>query len=230
MGDGSKFLVKDAPAGSCASGGQVCGNMVREGTEVCDGTDDTACPGQCLASCTCSCGNGVIDPGETCDPGAPASGGPGCSAAECRGNCRDGFDTPCLIDADCPFGGVCFGACHCPFCHSTLSPPNCSVGATGECPYPGQICASTSSPDPCGLPGDVCLSGCLGGPCTCGGTCPNTGELCGPTGVPGVCQCVFFGFSSCGTYPTCGGDCPPGFACAANSGSCGQPLCACFPK
>jgi hypothetical protein len=31
----------------------VCGDNVAEGPETCDGTDDAACPGQCLASCRC---------------------------------------------------------------------------------------------------------------------------------------------------------------------------------
>jgi hypothetical protein len=32
----------------------VCGDNVREGTEECDGTDDTACPGNCVPNCTCA--------------------------------------------------------------------------------------------------------------------------------------------------------------------------------
>ncbi|UCE59025.1 MAG: hypothetical protein JSU63_16470, partial [Phycisphaerales bacterium] len=35
------------------SGGQVCGNNVREGSEECDGTDDDDCPGFCQDDCTC---------------------------------------------------------------------------------------------------------------------------------------------------------------------------------
>ena len=78
MGDGSKFLVKDASAGACPGGGAVCGNNVREGTESCDGTDDTACPGLCQADCTCppppACTGQLVggfcwflgDPGATC--------------------------------------------------------------------------------------------------------------------------------------------------------------------
>jgi hypothetical protein len=30
-----------------------CGNNIREGSEECDGSDDAACPGQCLANCVC---------------------------------------------------------------------------------------------------------------------------------------------------------------------------------
>src|SRR5215468_5653035 len=52
-GDGSKFLVKDASAGTCPGSGAVCGNNIKEGTEQCDGSDATACPGVCQADCTC---------------------------------------------------------------------------------------------------------------------------------------------------------------------------------
>ena len=31
----------------------MCGNNIREGTEQCDGTDDSACPGFCRPDCTC---------------------------------------------------------------------------------------------------------------------------------------------------------------------------------
>ena len=56
----------------------VCGDdAVNQSSETCDGTDDDACPGLCIAAgnaneCTCgtapgTCGNDVVDTGETCD-------------------------------------------------------------------------------------------------------------------------------------------------------------------
>jgi len=49
-GDGDKFLVKDqAGVGTCAVS-QTCGNNVREGTEICDGTD--SCPQGCSSDCS----------------------------------------------------------------------------------------------------------------------------------------------------------------------------------
>jgi len=91
-GDGNKFLVKDAPAGTCPSGGAVCGNNVRQDTEVCDGADATACPGLCQGDCTCPppvCGNGVREGTEACD---------GIDDATCPGTCR----TDCTCAPACP--------------------------------------------------------------------------------------------------------------------------------
>ncbi|NOX60187.1 MAG: hypothetical protein GXP29_15190 [Planctomycetes bacterium] len=41
------------PGGNCGGAIAVCGNDVQEGQETCDGTDDLACPGECLSDCTC---------------------------------------------------------------------------------------------------------------------------------------------------------------------------------
>jgi len=62
----------------------VCGDGVAGPGEVCDGADDSACPGECTAGCLCggSCGNGVTEPpAEECDDSG-TSGGDGC-AADC---------------------------------------------------------------------------------------------------------------------------------------------------
>ena len=49
-----------APVSTGGGGpGAVCGNDIKEGLEECDGTDDTACPGQCQADCTCAACNCV---------------------------------------------------------------------------------------------------------------------------------------------------------------------------
>jgi hypothetical protein len=52
----------DGVGDACSS--QTCGNNLREGTEVCDGADAAACPGQCLPDCTCAC-TAVTDPNAT---------------------------------------------------------------------------------------------------------------------------------------------------------------------
>ncbi len=58
-----------------------CGNNVREGSEQCDGTADSACPGACRADCTC----GIIHVGGAC-----------CTAGNCILDQGNIFDPPCL--------------------------------------------------------------------------------------------------------------------------------------
>ncbi len=87
----------------------ICPDNVREGSEVCDGTDlnNQTCQSQgftgggplsCLANCSgfntiqCTnfvCGNGIIEAGETCDDGGNSSGN-GCSSS-----CRVEFGWSC---------------------------------------------------------------------------------------------------------------------------------------
>lgn len=66
----------------------VCGdNAVNQASEVCDGTDDAACPGMCLGDCTCAppptCGDELVNQaGEVCD-GTDDSACPGACLADC---------------------------------------------------------------------------------------------------------------------------------------------------
>ena len=53
-------LDKDGVGDACDL--QTCGKNGVEGSEACDGTDDSACPGLCQADCTCGCTNLVSDP------------------------------------------------------------------------------------------------------------------------------------------------------------------------
>jgi hypothetical protein len=41
---------------------QTCGNGHRELDEMCDGSDNATCPGQCRTDCTCACANPLADP------------------------------------------------------------------------------------------------------------------------------------------------------------------------
>lgn len=65
------------PECGAASASPVCGDNHQEGSEMCDGTDDAACPGQCRADCTCptlpgQCPTGGT--GEACNPPGGAGG------------------------------------------------------------------------------------------------------------------------------------------------------------
>ncbi len=78
---------------------QVCGNNIREGTEQCDGTDNSLCAGQpCKADCTCQvvttpvCGNGIKEGTEACDGndmGTCTNPSARCTAG-CKCQCSDG--------------------------------------------------------------------------------------------------------------------------------------------
>src|SRR5215468_8208458 len=111
-GDGNKFLVKDATAGTCPGGGAECGNNIREGSEVCDGSDDTACPGMCTPACTCPTGMCPADDATLCSLPSLAStacngccfSAPGCALdcmGGCPGSCADDVRTFCALEC-CP--------------------------------------------------------------------------------------------------------------------------------
>jgi hypothetical protein len=74
-------------AGECTCQQAVCGNQTVEGSEECDGTDDSACPGACNLACECVpvCGNGLDEPGEDCD---------GSDDSFCPGRCEVGCTCP----------------------------------------------------------------------------------------------------------------------------------------
>ncbi|MFW2387110.1 MAG: lysyl oxidase family protein [Polyangiales bacterium] len=102
--------------------GGLCGDDTADGPEECDGTDDAACPGLCLADCNCApppsvCGDDIMEGSEACD-GTDDTACPGLCLADC--NCSvcgddvsegteacDGAD-----DAACP--GLCQSDCTCP--------------------------------------------------------------------------------------------------------------------
>jgi len=86
----------------------VCGNDLAEPGEACDGTDDAACPGACLATCRCptACGDGTCDAGEDA-ASCPADCGCGAAGA-CGGQAPGG----CFCDGGCAaFGDCCSDAC-----------------------------------------------------------------------------------------------------------------------
>lgn len=101
-----------------------CGDNIRNQAEVCDGIDDSECPGACRDDCTCLpiCGDNMVNTTiEDCD-GSDDSACPGLCLADCTcslppicgdnmintaGEACDGVD-----DAVCP--GACRSDCSCP--------------------------------------------------------------------------------------------------------------------
>jgi cysteine-rich repeat protein len=71
-----EVLVDDGVVSIVAEVLPTCGDNVVNGSEQCDGTDDAACPGECVSSCVCAgdCGNGVAEIMEECDDGNNTSG------------------------------------------------------------------------------------------------------------------------------------------------------------
>jgi hypothetical protein len=209
---------------------QVCGNGVREGTETCDGSDATACPGACLTDCTCpaaTCGNNVREGTEECD-GTDATACPGdcqvdctCPTPTCGNNVQEGTEE-CdgTDDSICNFAfgplANCRADCTCePNPCETSAHPTCG----GGCPA-GETCETFISTCAC-IPN---ASSPCGG--TSPGACPDPAQICAncPAQVCGV-SIYFCTSGGCsGSPPTCGGaECLPQESCVAGPipGTCG---------
>jgi hypothetical protein len=170
--------------------GATCGNNVRDGTEQCDGTDDSVCPGICAADCTCS-GTWTCPP----DPNGSCPFGWGCIDDVIYFGCvYDMIYPPCTGDntfptcgGDCPAGWTCqalsvgLGSTG---CGCVRVPCGCRLagGATftfsGSCPA-GEVCVGNYGPpsgciaDCCRWTGEACVqdSDCCTSDCTPSGTC-----------------------------------------------------------
>ncbi|MFQ5495249.1 MAG: DUF1028 domain-containing protein, partial [Phycisphaerae bacterium] len=85
-------LALCTPGPTCG-GSPTCGdNLVNQPGEACDGSDDAACPGQCLTDCTCGgpapvCGDNVVSGGEACDPPGSVGQCGGFGGVRCQADC-----------------------------------------------------------------------------------------------------------------------------------------------
>jgi hypothetical protein len=217
------------PAGMTCGSDCTCSD---QSGNQCEGTCSPACTAGQSCRCACAsgtCGNGVRDPGEQCDPMANPSGcatgmicGEPGTAQQCTcftqsGTCGNGILDPgeaCdpALPNTCDPGEVCLSsgamACTC-----GAPPSNCGNGLIewGEQCDPaanptgcaaGQTCAGRGSPRAC-----TCVSGSPGG-AFCGNGMIDPGEQCDPAASP----------TGCAANQTCSGQC----TCSGASATCGN--------
>jgi MYXO-CTERM domain-containing protein len=180
------------------------------------------------------CGNGVVDPGETCDP--PSTCPTGCDDGDaCTADTLTGSAATC--DALCSNVPIvaCQGGDNC-------CPAGCNSGNDGDCPAncgngvldPGETCDPPSTcPTGCD-DGDACTTDTLGGSATtCDAVCSNSpivacqgGDGCCPPGCnsgnDGDCPAncgngVLDPGETCDPPTTCPTGCDDGDACTADS-------------
>jgi len=166
--------ITDAAAGEVCDDGGLCSVSGHPCTSVdlsgCDDPATETCVPQggdgCSADCRSdeSCGNGVLDPGETCDDG---------NQDDCLGNCA----------ADClSFHPVCGdGTPECSEVCDDGDQDSCTTACSADCRH-----ANVSATPNCGNGiidcGEVCDDGntepCFG---TCAADCSRRAEVCGDT-------------------------------------------------
>ncbi|MCC7536037.1 MAG: PQQ-like beta-propeller repeat protein [Deltaproteobacteria bacterium] len=216
---GESGCVGDMDA-STGDDGSVASDSGSGGDDAGDGaTDGGADGGSTDAGPSGSCGNGVVESGESCDPPAPgACGVPACNAMcrfevappGCGNGCAEGEEEcgePGL--PGCATGFSCLGC--------TCQPPRCGdgVASPGEwCGEPGRVCAA----------GKTCVD-CQCTPAVCGDGSPDLGETCGepPLAACAMGQTCNTGSCTCEVPPAlCGnGDVDPAEVC----GEPGLDLC-----
>jgi hypothetical protein len=173
---------------------EACANWTRIATSECNVqcvrsivtacvAGDGCCPTNCVAKgdpdCAPRCGDGRVDPGETCDRGITAG-----NSGACPASCAD--DDPCTLDL--PSGTVegCSRACaHLPITAcgggDRCCPKGCGTDNDADCSatcgdgkvQAGESCDPASAcPTSCSDDGDPCTSDRLAGaPATCDARC-----------------------------------------------------------
>jgi len=152
--DGDPCTYDHAAGGDCSV---QCAHTPIAYTTSGDGCCPTGATSATDNDCPASCGNGVLDSGELCDPQIPAG-----QTGACAGICDDG--DPCTTDA--PTGGACN-----PTCSSTAVAPD--PGQADSCCPPGLTKVEDADcKPPCGP--DVttdCIDLCKGMQCPDGQYC-----------------------------------------------------------
>ncbi|HEY2747656.1 MAG TPA: hypothetical protein VGL86_23705 [Polyangia bacterium] len=201
-----------------------------------------------------TCGNGVLDPGEACDPGSGST----MACPTSAGDCDD--QNSCTTDS--VTGTGCQATCmHTPVADST----GCMTGtASGVC-IAGACCTGclkngvckpgSSDPTACGAAGNDCfdctqnsaMATCSGGSCSgCDATsCTTEGRTCGTSscgfncgGCPDGCSngnlthyacvnksCQMNGSGNCGLYAACATSSTCATTCAGDNGCVATAWC-----
>jgi len=198
--DDGNACTTDAMSGSAATCDAVCASTA---ITVC-GNGDGCCPSACSNAsdndCSLTCGNGVLDAGETCDPvdTCPTScdDGNACttdsmtgSAANCNAACSNIKVTTCVSDDGC-----------CPTGCDAASDNDCSLTCGNGVVDPGETC------DPAGS----CPTSCDDGNACTNDVLTGNAQLCSA-------ECSYNYFTSCTNDDGC---CPTGCT-EANDNDCG---------
>ncbi len=210
------------PGGSlCRVDCTYCGDSSVNGSEQCDDgnlDDDDGCKNDCTLPPPPSCGNGNVDPGETCElPGDPQAP----NQNECRGDCTYCGDTVADAGEECDDGNAedsdsCRNDC-------TLgTPPTCGNGSLD----PMETCDPPGT-DPAPAGGNLCRTNCT----YCGDAAVQAGEECddGNTDDGDTCanDCTLNQPLSCGDgFVGAGETCdPPGSDPGSPTGNLCRPTC-----
>jgi hypothetical protein len=195
--------------------GDCTATCVASPITVCSSTADGCCPAGCTTAtdpdCSATCGNGTVDPGESCDREIPDL-----SAGSCPQRCDDnnGCTTDSLLS-----GGTCNARCQ-------FTPITAFNGGDGCCPLGGNHNVDTDCPFVCGngvveAPRESCDPAIAEpAPGACPSSCPAAGSCkeYALTGVPGDCtaRCEATAITDCRTGDAC---CPSGCN-HGNDGDC----------
>jgi cysteine-rich repeat protein len=174
-------------------------------------------PATGVRTATFACGNGVVEPGETCDD-ANRSDGDGCSAGCIVETCWTctGFPSICTVAAagsSCPDDGnpctddACTGTGVCAHANNTAPCPDDGNPCTDDACNGAGACAHVNNTAPCG--DAVCETGaCSGGRCVltieaAGTPCDTDADLCSQDVCDGGGSCVAGPALDCGPCSTC---------------------------
>lgn len=176
---------------------------------TCGGASDGCCPAGCSAAqdpdCSPTCGDGVVQPGETCDVAIAAGG-----AGSCPTSCDDG--DPCTQDLLLS-GKTCDALC----VHLAITS---FVAGDGCCPSGGNFTVDADCAPVCGdgvveAPVESCDDGIAG---SCPTSCPTAGSctVVSLRGSPATCSaaCAATAITTCAGGDLC---CPAGCTAATDT-------------